>query len=354
MLKKDRLGSVVRITGDDGNVQRKSYNAFGKPHRADMIDYPLWQSRLDFNEASGIPAITKRGFTGHEHLDELQLVHMNGRVYDFNNPLSYTDPTGHAPSPTLWDITFDGLAFSLFMAAQTAEEEKGPGGLVDRSQGMAEQKEQSRDQQTPLIEGVHDGVFQSQGGNQQGAKGGRSQGAGFGEESSRWSIDIGNVKRYEPKNKQEFRIWESDKNPSNGYASADGAAIRQFSLYNKAYLQLGSGRELFGFILVRVSGGRKGYFFSEMVVTPDQFRIEFIPVAYVGSSVDSFTHTHPKKRWNQEGFSTVDMRYSDSVGLPYYVRTPEKSVFKYIPGSKKTRFLKRDDLCRVYKAQCQF
>ena len=85
VLQKDRLGSVVRITGDDGSVQRKSYDAFGKPRRADMSDYPLWHSRLDFNEASGIPAITKRGFTGHEHLDELQLVHMNGRVYDFNN-----------------------------------------------------------------------------------------------------------------------------------------------------------------------------------------------------------------------------------------------------------------------------
>ncbi|WP_419619689.1 RHS repeat-associated core domain-containing protein, partial [Thiolapillus sp.] len=64
-----------------------------------------------------------RGFTGHEHLDDLGLIHMNGRVYDpdlgrflsadsivqfpnnsqsynrysyvLNNPLSYTDPSGH-------------------------------------------------------------------------------------------------------------------------------------------------------------------------------------------------------------------------------------------------------------------
>ncbi len=26
--------------------------------------------------------LTKRGFTGHEHIDELELIHMNGRVYD--------------------------------------------------------------------------------------------------------------------------------------------------------------------------------------------------------------------------------------------------------------------------------
>jgi RHS repeat-associated protein len=66
---------------------------------------------------------TDRGFTSHEHLDELNLIHMNGRVYDpvlgrfmtadpfiqapgnlqsynrysyvFNNPLAYTDPSGY-------------------------------------------------------------------------------------------------------------------------------------------------------------------------------------------------------------------------------------------------------------------
>jgi RHS repeat-associated protein len=67
-------------------------------------------------------SITTRGFTGHEAIDQVGLVHMNGRVYDpelgrflsadpfvqdagnaqswnrysyvLNNPLSMTDPTG--------------------------------------------------------------------------------------------------------------------------------------------------------------------------------------------------------------------------------------------------------------------
>ncbi|WP_044555666.1 RHS repeat domain-containing protein [Shewanella piezotolerans] len=66
----------------------------------------------------------RRGFTDHEHLNEQQLIHMNGRVYDYsmgrfmsvdpfiqsptstqsvnpysyimNNPLAGTDPTGYA------------------------------------------------------------------------------------------------------------------------------------------------------------------------------------------------------------------------------------------------------------------
>ena len=67
-------------------------------------------------------ASTTRGFTGHEMLDGLDVIHMNGRIYDptlgrflqadpviqapdnpqnwnaytyvFNNPYRYTDPTG--------------------------------------------------------------------------------------------------------------------------------------------------------------------------------------------------------------------------------------------------------------------
>jgi len=70
-----------------------------------------------------IVSLTDRGFTGHEHLQEVGLVHMNGRVYDpliarfvsadphiqdpmntqslnryayvNNNPLAYTDPSGY-------------------------------------------------------------------------------------------------------------------------------------------------------------------------------------------------------------------------------------------------------------------
>ena len=73
----------------------------------------------------GFAGTDRRGFTGHEHLDDLGLIHMNGRVYDpaigrfisadpvaagiatsqtlnrytyvGNNPLSFTDPNGHNP-----------------------------------------------------------------------------------------------------------------------------------------------------------------------------------------------------------------------------------------------------------------
>ena len=117
-LLHDHLGSTDVITAADGTVQtRYSFDAWGR--RRDVtwaaffpaVPASLWQT-----------AKTTRGFTGHEELDEVGLVHMNGRVYDpelgrflsadpvvqdatdlqafnhyayvRNNPLSLLDPSG--------------------------------------------------------------------------------------------------------------------------------------------------------------------------------------------------------------------------------------------------------------------
>ena len=113
-LHQDHLGSTDIVTDATGGiVERLSYDPHGLRRASD------WQ------DATGAIAssCTTRGFTGHEHLDSLKLVHMNGRVYDpvigrflstdpayqnlagsqalnryayvLNNPLSYTDPTGY-------------------------------------------------------------------------------------------------------------------------------------------------------------------------------------------------------------------------------------------------------------------
>jgi RHS repeat-associated protein len=126
-MQKDRLGSTTQILDQQGFVlHTKSYDAFGKPRNGDWSDMAggLFQAKLDFNDTNGTIDLTKRGFTDHEHLDEMQLIHMNGRMYDynngrflsvdpfiqsptstqslnpytyiFNNPLSGVDPTGYA------------------------------------------------------------------------------------------------------------------------------------------------------------------------------------------------------------------------------------------------------------------
>jgi len=95
-------------------VERLSYDPWGKRRFANGIDDP---------NNTITSAVTDRGFTGQEHLDEVGLIHLNGRVYDpllgrfvsadpfiqdpanlqsynrytygFNNPLAAADPTGY-------------------------------------------------------------------------------------------------------------------------------------------------------------------------------------------------------------------------------------------------------------------
>ena len=70
---KDHLGSISVITDESGAVlERLSYDAWGKRRNADGSDDP----------SGSITSQASRGFTGHEELDSVGLVHMNGRVYD--------------------------------------------------------------------------------------------------------------------------------------------------------------------------------------------------------------------------------------------------------------------------------
>lgn len=116
-LFKDHLGSVVAITDANGVVkERMAYDPWGKRRNPD------WQAMLDAEVYNFQSSVTQKGFTGHEMLDPVGLVHMGGRVYDpvigrflsadpfvsdatntqalnrysyvENNPLSYTDPSG--------------------------------------------------------------------------------------------------------------------------------------------------------------------------------------------------------------------------------------------------------------------
>ncbi|WP_346427439.1 RHS repeat-associated core domain-containing protein [Pseudoalteromonas sp. CO302Y] len=101
-----------------------NYDPFGKPRLASGGLMPVGNAKLnDLTDAK-----TRRGFTDHEHLDDIELIHMNGRVYDYNlgrfmsvdpiiqsptnsqsinpysyimnNPLSGTDPTGYCAAET--------------------------------------------------------------------------------------------------------------------------------------------------------------------------------------------------------------------------------------------------------------
>jgi RHS repeat-associated protein len=70
---RDHLGSISVVTNSAGAVvERMAYEPFGKRRRSD--------GTTDVNGT--LAPSTDRGYTGHEHMDEVGLVNMNGRVYD--------------------------------------------------------------------------------------------------------------------------------------------------------------------------------------------------------------------------------------------------------------------------------
>ncbi|MFN8695048.1 MAG: RHS repeat-associated core domain-containing protein, partial [Burkholderiales bacterium] len=107
---RDHLGSTVAVTDENG-TEFLGYDAWGKRRNTNGQDNNAAQSTR-----------TDRGYTGHEHIDDIGLIHMNGRLYDpivgrmmsadpiiqapyllqnynrysyvMNNPLSLTDPSG--------------------------------------------------------------------------------------------------------------------------------------------------------------------------------------------------------------------------------------------------------------------
>ena len=116
---RDHLGGVDVLTDAMGNIdQEMSFDAWGRRRNA-----ATWRALTDAATVNFDHCATTRGFTDHEMLDEVGVVHMNGRIYDptlarflqadpfvqfpgnlqnhnrysyvMNNPLSYTDPTGY-------------------------------------------------------------------------------------------------------------------------------------------------------------------------------------------------------------------------------------------------------------------
>jgi RHS repeat-associated protein len=115
----DHLGSSDLVMDASANVLvRESFTPFGARRGSN------WQSIPTTQDYTAIQSTTRQGFTGHEMLDSVGLIHMNGRVYDptlgrflsadtvvqslgaaqsinpysyaWNAPLRYIDPSGHS------------------------------------------------------------------------------------------------------------------------------------------------------------------------------------------------------------------------------------------------------------------
>ena len=113
----DHLGSILTLTNSSGTpVAEQNFDAWGRARNPSTWTYSAIPSP---------PAWLYRGYTGHEHLREFGITHMNGRLYDpvlgrmlspdnyvhtdlgtqgynrysyaVNNPMRFTDPGGEIP-----------------------------------------------------------------------------------------------------------------------------------------------------------------------------------------------------------------------------------------------------------------
>jgi len=118
---KDHLGSLIATSDHQGlRTAAYAYDPFGKRREVNGTYDEFGNIVVDWN--AGLNHGTDRGFTGHEHLDDIGIVNMNGRIYDahfgrfmqadpliqspdqlqsynrysycFGNPLNCTDPSG--------------------------------------------------------------------------------------------------------------------------------------------------------------------------------------------------------------------------------------------------------------------
>jgi RHS repeat-associated protein len=139
-LHRDYLGSILAITNSSGALkEQRQFGAWGKADK--FVDSA---GNTTFTHGS----LIGRGYTGHEHFFEVDLIHMNGRMYDanlgrflspdnyiqdpfntqnynrygyvLNSPLSYVDPSGE------WFIA--ALIVAAFTYVKAAHDNKGADG----------------------------------------------------------------------------------------------------------------------------------------------------------------------------------------------------------------------------------
>jgi RHS repeat-associated protein len=141
---RDHLGSsdalVSGTTGQVGNpLVQESFGAFGQRRQSN------WSAGSpSTGDWAAVAQATRHGFTFHEHLDNIGLIHMNGRVYDpnvgrflsvdpvmgdisdpqslnayayvGNRPLAATDPTGNLAEVVIQGATSSGNPYAIAAA----------------------------------------------------------------------------------------------------------------------------------------------------------------------------------------------------------------------------------------------
>ena len=187
-LTRDHIGSIVSKTDDYNTDTPVIKHLANEPWGRRQNEH--WggevYDRITGDQLTETSFATTRGFTDHEHLDGVGLIHMNGRVYDpvigrfvspdpwiqdpenaqsfnrysyvWNNPLKYTDPTGETACYT------DGLTTtcgSLDAVAEAAGIDVGSLGISDSTHEFYKISNPSTDQSVIVAVPLGDGNGES-------------------------------------------------------------------------------------------------------------------------------------------------------------------------------------------------
>lgn len=138
-LHKDYIGSILAISDEAGNrLEQRHFDAWGNFTHLKIGNDPTITNKVLINERM---LVLDRGYTGHEHFDEVGIIHMNGRLYDpllrrflnadeniqdptntqnynkygyvMNNPMMYNDPSGE-----FWGWLIGAVVGSYFSGVQ--------------------------------------------------------------------------------------------------------------------------------------------------------------------------------------------------------------------------------------------
>jgi RHS repeat-associated protein len=155
-LHRDYLGSIIAISDNTGAaVERRQFDAWGNLAKLQKNGVAM---TLPTNGTGTALMMLDRGYTSHEHLAEVGLIHMNGRLYDpvlrsflmpdnfiqqpentqnynrysyvLNNPLMYTDPSGEIAFLAAVGIGAAIAAFTYTVTALLADVPFSVGGLA--------------------------------------------------------------------------------------------------------------------------------------------------------------------------------------------------------------------------------
>ncbi|GAB1255821.1 hypothetical protein NBRC116494_03230 [Aurantivibrio plasticivorans] len=354
----DHLGSINVITNEDGEIDSgKDFDPFGGYRHLDwsaISAAPTWLKQAQ---------TTSRGFTGHEQLDDVGLIHMNGRVYDpllgrfispdvvvqaphfsqsynryayvWNNPVSMIDPTGFLGS------YIDGSSFAVnggfFSDSGSVEQDEDPEPEPDTSGSGGNSGGDSGSGGAPVLN--ENGTFSEGNGSEESDAAGTGGSEGLSP-LARWLKEAGversatvkitwKGKKYEvPRSQYEEAIKYIKASIPKQAAMKDGDAVEY---YGRLYLK--SGKAVDG---IPVPGFPNNLCYGGSVAACKSKVSNSVAAnkkaANISTKLMMNVHLHPGTDSHSMRFSDSDTSLSKAGAMPVFIGNMKGDIGVFLPG----------------------